>query len=101
MIEKRTHERVACAISAELRPPAGAAVFGNVSDLSISGCYINLSFPLRVGTAVEIGLWIGDDKKVMFHGVVRSATPQVGNGIEFVHVTPEQDAALQQLIARR
>lgn len=98
--EKRTHPRIPCSFPAELRPLSGAAVQGELADLSLSGCYVNMLFPVGVGALVEVGLWVDETTKITLQGVIRTSHPGVGSGVEFVNVTPEQHAALNQLISK-
>jgi hypothetical protein len=83
-----------------LRQPSGAAVQGELADLSLSGCYVNMLFPIGAGTVVEIGLWMDETTKISLCGVIRTSHPGVGSGVEFVNVTPEQEAALKQLVSK-
>lgn len=98
--EKRTHPRIPCSFPAELRPLSGAAVQGELADLSLSGCYVNMLFPVGAGALVEVGLWVDETTKITLRGVIRTSHPGVGSGVEFVNVTPEQHAALNQLISK-
>jgi c-di-GMP-binding flagellar brake protein YcgR len=60
---------------------------GATADLSLRGCYIESIFPFAKGTKVEIKLSL--DTKLSASGKVVTSDPQVGNGIEFIQMLPE------------
>jgi PilZ domain len=63
------------------------------ADLSCCGCYIENMFTFSVGTNLSITLWIGEER-LQIGGVVRTADPGFGNGIEFVGTDPVGQAKL-------
>jgi len=56
-----------------------------------------MMFPLDVGTKLKTVLWI-DDVKVSTEGIVMTRDLQVGNGIEFTHMAPEDRARLKHFL---
>jgi len=54
-------------------------------------------FTLEVGTKLKIVLWI-NDVKVSTGGVVVTRDLQVGNGIEFTDMAPEDRARLKHFL---
>ena len=57
---------------------------GQLKDISAGGCYIETPVPVAVGTAVIVGLTLGElKKKVKAVGEVRFYKPQKGMGISF------------------
>ena len=63
------------------------------TDLSCCGCYIENMFTFPVDTNLSITLWIGEER-LKIGGVVRTADPGFGNGIEFVDTDPVGQAKL-------
>jgi hypothetical protein len=57
------------------------------SDLSLHGCYIESIFPFPIGTVLELRLQVNGTLLVL--GTVVTSDPQVGNGIKFTKMLPE------------
>jgi hypothetical protein len=57
------------------------------SDLSLHGCYIESIFPFPIGTVLELKLQVNGTLLVL--GTVVTSDPQVGNGIKFTKMLPE------------
>ncbi len=53
--------------------------------MSLNGCYVKLLFPLPIGTAVDIRIGM-EGGGVQAKGIVRTADPALGNGIEFTEM---------------
>jgi len=60
---------------------------GATADLSLRGCYIESMFPFPVGTVLELKLQLTGTLLVV--GTVVTSDPQVGNGIRFDKMLPE------------
>lgn len=58
----------------------------------LGGCYLETIFPLPIGTNVELKLQLEDTLLVL--ATVVTCDPQVGNGIRFSRMLPED---LEQL----
>jgi c-di-GMP-binding flagellar brake protein YcgR len=63
------------------------------SDLSLGGCYIETMFPFPAGTQIDLKLQI--DGTLLIAAAVVTCDPQVGNGIKFVRMLPEDRAELK------
>jgi len=57
------------------------------SDLSLHGCYIETIFPFPIGTVLELKLQLTGTLLVL--AIVATSDPQVGNGIKFTKMLPE------------
>ena len=57
------------------------------SDLSLHGCYIETIFPFPIGTVLELKLQVNGTLLAM--ATVATSDPQVGNGIRFTRMLPE------------
>jgi hypothetical protein len=57
------------------------------SDLSLHGCYIETIFPFPVGTVLELKLQLTGT--LLIAATVATSDPQVGNGIKFARMLPE------------
>ncbi|MGA8865835.1 MAG: PilZ domain-containing protein [Candidatus Sulfotelmatobacter sp.] len=60
---------------------------GATSDISLTGCYIETIFPFPVGVDLELKLQI--DGTLLVLATVVTCDPQVGNGIQFSKMLPE------------
>ncbi len=60
---------------------------GATSDLSLHGCYIESIFPFPVGTELELKLQA--NATLLIVAKVVACDPQVGNGIHFTRMLPE------------
>ena len=87
----------------KIKAPVEIYVEGNTmplrsatSDLSLHGCYIESMFPFPVGTAVELKLRLNGTLLVL--GEVVTSDPQVGNGIHFSKMLPEDIEELRAFL---
>ncbi|MGA8490957.1 MAG: PilZ domain-containing protein [Terriglobales bacterium] len=96
--ERRKHPRIKVAIPIEFKPE-GAAVASRAetADLSLVGCYVEMSFTLPVGTGLDLVLWV-EDARLPTKAVVVTHHPQFGNGIEFVDMSQEHQAELEHFL---
>jgi hypothetical protein len=60
---------------------------GATADLSLNGCYIESIFPFPLGTNLDLQLSI--DNIILVAATVVTCDPQVGNGLKFVRMLPE------------
>ena len=97
--ERRQYSRTKVAVAVELQPDkASTPLRVKTADLSIGGLYVEMMFTLEVGTKLKIVLWI-NDVKVSTGGVVVTRDLQVGNGIDFTDIAPEDRVRLEQFLA--
>ncbi len=92
--ERRACPRVKVKVPVELFvPDSDIPQRCATSDLSEAGCYIETMFPFPIGTTLEMSLQI--DGTVLAVGKVVTCDPQVGNGIEFAKMLPEDQEELR------
>jgi c-di-GMP-binding flagellar brake protein YcgR len=97
--ERRQYSRTKVAVAVELQSgKASTPLRVKTADLSIGGLYVEMMFTLEVGTKLKIVLWI-NDVKVSTGGVVVTRDLQVGNGIDFTDMAPEDRVRLEQFLA--
>jgi len=71
-----------------------------ISDLSLTGCYLDTTNFLAVGT--EVRLYIShDDARFTALGIVASCQPNLGLGVKFTDVPLDQHAILDKWLAAR
>jgi len=92
-VERRTCPRFKVSVPVELYPEGtDTPIRCSTSDLSLGGCYVESIFPFPAGTRLEIKLQLEDTLLIMGRAV--TSDPQVGNGIHFDRMLPED---LEQL----
>jgi len=90
---RRHYPRTKVIVPVELQAEGGdSPIRGATTDLSIGGCYIETIFPFPVGTALDLKLHLEDT--LLVSATVVTCDPQVGNGIEFEKMLPEDREAL-------
>ena len=95
--DRRGHPRVKAKVPVELRTEGSdVPIRGAVSDLSLTGCYIETMFPFPIGITLEISLRINGT--VLAVATVVTSDPQVGNGIRFTRMLPEDAEELKSYI---
>jgi hypothetical protein len=67
------------------------------TDLSARGCYVETLSPFQIGTALTAE-WGFGSQRVTTRTFVRSCDPQVGMGIEFMGLNPEQQQQFQKYL---
>jgi hypothetical protein len=67
------------------------------TDISRSGCYVQMMMPFKVGCSVQMTLWL-DGHAVSIRGKVVTQHPQFGNGIMFVDFEGEREQLLKQYL---
>jgi len=91
--ERREHIRLKLKVPIEIYLEGSESPLRSAtSDLGLGGCYLETIFPLPIGTNVELKLQLEDT--LLVHATVVTCDPQVGNGIRFSRMLPED---LEQL----
>lgn len=87
--ERRRYPRRQTAIQLELRLEGSTApVRAETTDICATGCYVEMSITLEVGSKLAVVLWLGDEKLIA-DGKVITRHPQFGNGIELGGMSEE------------
>jgi c-di-GMP-binding flagellar brake protein YcgR len=94
---RRKYARIKMSVPIEIRTDADSSpIRGATADLSLSGCYIETIFPLQIGTNLHLQLFI--ETTVLIAAIVVTSDPQVGNGIRFISMLPEDREALKAFL---
>ncbi|MFZ1159882.1 MAG: PilZ domain-containing protein [Candidatus Sulfotelmatobacter sp.] len=95
--ERRGSPRIKVRAPVELHTEESTSpIRGATTDLSLGGCYIDTFFPFAFGTTIELKLQLDDTLLVL--GAVVTCDPQVGNGIKFTRMLPEDIEALEAFL---
>lgn len=96
-IEQRSAPRVKVKVPVEMHVPGNdIPLRGATADLSESGCYIESIYPFPIGTVLEMSLELNET--VLALGTVVTCDPQVGNGIKFNKMLPEDQEHLHAYV---
>jgi hypothetical protein len=97
---RRKYPRIKAAIPIEFKPEGVAvASRAETADISLAGCYVEMSFTLPVGNKLEVVLWI-DDERLATKAAVVTHHPQFGNGIEFVDMSRDDQTKLSHFLKK-
>ena len=77
---------------------AGINAQTRISDLNVSGVFIDAMSPLPVGAALKLVFTLPGGQRVATEGVVRHSQPGIGMGVEFFGLKPEDAKLIQQTI---
>lgn len=96
--ERRRSPRYMCEGSAEFRVGGtDVRTWGTFTDLSMHGCYIEMTATFPVGAMVDLILEL-NGRRVNVNGEVRVSYPFLGIGVAFRDVTPESERVLQAMV---
>ena len=97
--DRRAQARRTCRLGVNVYRPEGSVLqHCTLTDVSASGCYIETTVPLSVGTRAIIEVRT-QELKLRVEGKVRSMHPGFGMGVEFRARTAEDKEQLGRLLA--
>jgi hypothetical protein len=95
---RRKHPRYPCNGGVEIRQrESGAPVWGNLSDISLTGCYVETVSTQPVGSMLVFHLRT-HNLEIKGRAVVKTSHHAVGMGIAFLHLDQEDQHNLEFLI---
>jgi hypothetical protein len=99
-VERRIARRYICYGAASIwRPGAKHFVHGTVSDVSLSGCYVEVMTPLNVRDKVVLTLNM-NETEIRTAAEVRTSHPGMGMGLKFWDMTETARSSMRALISR-
>jgi hypothetical protein len=86
--DRRRYPRIKCFVAVELKVDGSEIpVWGNLSNTSMGGCYIETVAPVKSGSDVQIGLWVANGKLwvkgMILNGIVIKSNPAFGVRVRF------------------
>jgi hypothetical protein len=69
-----------------------------VSDINLSGVFIDALSPLPVGAQIKLKFTLPGGHRVATEGVVVHSQPMIGMGVAFTGLTPEDSRLIQEAI---
>ena len=97
--ERRKSPRLRCSGSAEFRAEdSHARMWGTLSDISLHGCYLEVSNAFPVDTRMDLVLK-SCGIRIQARGTVRTSYPFLGMGIGFAEIEAGEQLHLKRLLA--
>jgi len=97
--ERRKHPRFNVSVGVEVHAEGSEIpIRCTTSDISLGGCYIENMYTYPVGTRLELKLQLEDTLLIL--AKVVTCYPQVGNGIQFEKMLPEDLGQLRAFLDR-
>lgn len=101
--DRRRHARMRCFVAVELRLGNSAVpIWGNLSNTSMGGCFVETASPVPSGVSVEIGLWLANGKiwikGIILTGIVTRSSPSFGVRIKFSELEPTERENLRHFL---
>jgi hypothetical protein len=94
---RRESSRLRVRVPIEIEVEGGSGpVRGATADLSAGGCYVETMFPFPVGTTLDLKLQL--ENTLLIAATVVTSDPQVGNGIRFEKMLPEDREELRKYL---
>jgi c-di-GMP-binding flagellar brake protein YcgR len=95
--DRRDHIRIKVSVPVQIQTDTSSSpIRGATADLSLSGCYIETIFPFPIGTNLDLQLYV--ETTILIAALVVTCDPQVGNGISFIRMLPEDREALEAFL---
>jgi hypothetical protein len=101
--DRRRHARMKCFVAVELRVEGSQTpVWGNLSNSSMGGCFVETPATIASGTKLEIGLWVASGKiwikGLVLNGIVTRSNPSVGARVKFEELGGSERETLRQFM---
>ncbi len=81
---------------------SGVPIWGNLSNTSIGGCFVETATPVPSGVSVEIGLWLANGKiwikGIILTGIVTKSSPSFGVRIKFSELETKERENLRHFL---
>jgi c-di-GMP-binding flagellar brake protein YcgR len=96
--ERRRYPRLNVQVPVELTCVGGAPLRTLTQEISLCGCYVESLYTMEKATKLSVGLSV-KDHVIRCNAVIATKHPQVGNGIEFIDMAPNDRLRLSEYIA--
>jgi hypothetical protein len=100
--DRRRFPRIRCFVAVELKVDGSETpIWGNLSNTSMGGCYVETVTPVKSGADVQIGLWVASGKiwvkGLILNGIVIKSNPAFGVRVRFDLEATEREPLKQFL----
>jgi PilZ domain-containing protein len=101
--DRRRYPRMKCFVAVELRVNSSPTpVWGNLSNTSLGGCFVETVTPLQTEVKLEIGLWVANGKiwvkGMILNGIITHSNPSFGVRIKFGDLENSERETLRQFL---
>lgn len=100
--DRRRYPRMKCFVAVELKVGGAATIWGNLSNTSMGGCFVETASPVPTGVPVEMGLWVANGKiwvkGIILNGIVTRSNPTFGVRVRFAELEPASRETLRQFL---
>jgi hypothetical protein len=96
--DRRAHPRMKCSNSVEVHVGIqDTPIRARIADMSLGGCFVEMSNPLPKGSEMRLGIWV-KETKLWAKGKVITSTPGYGIGVQFLEMSEPDRAQLKQFL---
>lgn len=100
--DRRRFPRIKCFVAVELKIDGSETpIWGNLSNTSMGGCYVETVTPIKSGVDVQIGLWLASGKiwvkGFVLNGIVIKSNPCFGVRVKF-DLEPSARESMKQFL---
>jgi hypothetical protein len=101
--DRRRYPRMKCFVAVELRVDGAVTpAWGNLSNTSMGGCFVETASPVPTGVNVEVGLWVASGKiwvkGMILNGIVTKSSPCFGVRIRFGQMPATERESLREFL---
>lgn len=101
--DRRQYPRLKCFVAVELRlGNSTTPVWGNLSNTSLGGCFVETATPVPTGVNVEIGLWVANGKiwvkGMILNGIVTRSSPCFGVRVRYSELGQSERETLKEFL---
>jgi PilZ domain len=101
--DRRRYPRMKCFVAVELHIDGSPTpVWGNLSNTSLGGGFVETVTPVKTGVKLEIGLWVANGKiwvkGLILNGIVTRSNPSFGVRLKFDNLEPAERESLRQFL---
>jgi hypothetical protein len=101
--DRRQYPRMKCFVAVELRVQGSdTPIWGNLSNTSLGGSFVETATPVPSGVPVEVGLWVANGKiwvkGIILTGVVTKSNPSFGIRIRFAQMESNERESLREFL---
>jgi hypothetical protein len=101
--DRRQYPRMKCFVAVELRVQGSVTpIWGNLSNTSLGGSFVETATPVPSGVPVEVGLWVANGKiwvkGIILTGVVTKSNPTFGIRIRFAQMETSERESLREFL---
>jgi hypothetical protein len=101
--DRRKYPRMKCFVAVELRVQGSPTpIWGNLSNTSLGGSFVETATPVPNGVPIEMGLWVANGKiwvkGIILTGVVTKSNPTFGIRIRFAQMESTERESLREFL---